>query len=157
MKFTVHYLPLNKLKPPDPSFKLNEPIKKLQRVMWDCMNMLVVKKNNKDDSYVIVSGIERFEFLRKYTKNLYAPCIVAESEKVRVKGLFNRMFKKQPLDDFPMAPKSWSIVRTFLKQEPRFNSLTRSQQLRILLLGIRYKKTVIASMRNKVNQIIKNE
>ena len=39
------------------SLKITKHMKKLQRLMWDCMMyVLVVKKNRKDGSYIIVSG-----------------------------------------------------------------------------------------------------
>lgn len=44
MKFTIEYIPLNKIKP-DLSLKITKHMKKLQRLMWDCMMyVLVVKK-----------------------------------------------------------------------------------------------------------------
>jgi hypothetical protein len=155
MKFTIQYIPLNKIKP-DLSLKITEHIKKLQRLMWDCMFVLVVRKNRKDDSYVIVSGQERFESLKKHTKNIYAPCIVDKSTSSGILAWFHRLRNKQPLDDFPMMPTSWSIVRSFLKQEPRFKHLSRSQQIRVLLLAVRYKKTVMYSMKTTVDDILRN-
>jgi hypothetical protein len=155
MKFTIQYIPLSKIKP-DLSVKITEQIKRLQRLMWDCMFVLVVRKNRKDDSYIIVSGQDRYESLRKHTKNIYAPCIVDKSTSSRILTWFHRLRNKQPLDDFPLMPTSWSIVCTFLKQEPRFKNLSRSQQLRVLLLAARYKKTVIYSMKTTVNEILRN-
>ncbi|MFC3883484.1 hypothetical protein ACFOU2_08145 [Bacillus songklensis] len=155
MKFTVQYIPLSKIKPDLPS-KMTEHIKKLQSLLWDCMYILVVKKNRKDGSFTIVSGLERFEYLRKHTKNIYAPCIVDDSTSSGIKSWIQRLRNKQPLDDFPMMPTSWSIVRSFLKQEPRFSNLSRSQQIKVLLLGVRYRKTVILSMKTMVNQILRN-
>ena len=155
MKFTVQYIPLNKIKP-DLSMKITEHIKRLQRFMWDCMFVLVVRKNKKDGSYTIVSGHDRFENLRKHTKSIYAPCIVDKSSSSGITSWFYRFRKKQPLDDFPLMPKSWSIMRTFLKQEPRFHDLSRSQQIRVLFLAVKYKKTVIYSMKTAVNEMIRN-
>jgi hypothetical protein len=155
MKFTIQYIPLNKIKP-DLSLKITEHIKKLQRLMWDCMFVLVVRKNRKDGSYVIVSGQERFESLKKHTKNIYAPCIVDRSTSSGILAWFHRFRNKQPLDDFPLTPTSWSIVRSFLKQEPRFKHLSRSQQIRVLLLAVRYKKTVMYSMKTTVDDILRN-
>jgi hypothetical protein len=153
VKFTVQYIPLNKIKP-DVSLKITEHIKKLQRLMWDCMFVLVVRKNRKDNNYTIISGQDRYESLRKHTKTLYAPCIVDKRTSSGIIPLFHRLRKKQPLDDFPLMPVSWSIMRSFLKQEPRFKYLTRSQQIRILLLAAQYKKTVIITMRNTVSDIL---
>ncbi len=152
MKFTVKYIPLNKIKPDD-SIKITGHIKKLQRLMWDCMNILVVKKNSKDGTYTILSGIEHFEYFKKHTKKIYAPCIIDDTMSSGIKPWFQRLSKKQPIDDFPMVPKSWSIVRSFLKQEPRFQQLSRAQQIKVLILAIRYKRTVISAMKTKVNEI----
>ena len=156
MKFTVQYIPLNKIKP-DLSLKITEHIKKLQRLMWDCMFVMVVRKSKKDDSYIIVSGQDRYENLRKHTKSIYAPCIIDKSTSSGIPSWFHRFRGKQPLDDFPLMPKSWSIFCSFLKQEPRFKNLSRSQQIRVLLLAARYKKTVIFSMKTMVNEIIGND
>ena len=156
MKFTIEYIPLNKIKP-DLSLKITEHMKKLQRVMWDCMlNLLIVKKNRKDDSYIIVSGQDRFESLKKHTKNIYAPCIVDKSDSTGMISWFYRLRNKQPLDDFPLAPTSWLIVRSFLKQEPRFKSLSRSEQIRVLRIAARYKKTVIYTMKTTVDDILRS-
>ncbi|OLS40664.1 hypothetical protein [Bacillus sp. MRMR6] len=156
MKFTIQYIPLEEIQP-EVSVKMTERIKKLQRLMWDCMFVLVVRKNRKDNSYTIISGQERFESLKKHTKNIYAPCIVDKNSDSRIQSWYFRIRNKQPLDDFPLLPASWSIFRSFLKQEPRFNQLTRSQQIRILLLAARYKKTVIINMKTTVNEILKNK
>ncbi|MEY2193164.1 hypothetical protein AB7942_10515 [Neobacillus sp. BF23-41] len=157
MKFTIQYIPLNKIKP-DLSVKITEHIKKLQRLMWDCMFVLVVKKNRKDDNYIIVSGQDRFESLKKHTKNIYAPCIVDKSRSSNgMISWLQRFRNKQPLDDFPLMPTSWSIVRSFLKQEPRFQHLSRSEQIRVLLIAVRYKKTVIYSMKTTLNEILRSK
>jgi hypothetical protein len=153
MKFTIQYIPLNKIKP-DLSLKITEHIKKLQRLMWDCMFVLVVRKNRKDGSYIIVSGQDRFESLKKHTKNIYAPCIVDKSSSSGMRSWFRR--NKQPLDDFPLMPASWAIVRTFLKQEPRFKHLSRAEQIRVLLIAANYRKTVIHTMKTTVNDILKS-
>lgn len=152
MKFTIQYIPLNKIKV-DRKLKITEHIKKLQRLMWDCMYVLVVRKNRKDGSYVILSGQDRFESLRKHTKNIYAPCIVDKTTSSGKVPWLYRIRNKQPLDDFPLMPKSWSIVHTFLKQEPRFQKLSRTQQIRVLLLAVQYKKNVVTTMRNMVHDV----
>lgn len=155
MKFTIQYIPLNKIKP-DVSMKITEHIKKLQRLMWDCMFVLVVRKNRKDGSYIIVSGQDRYESIKKHTKNIYAPCIVDKSNSPQMISWFQRIRNKQPLDDFPLLPPSWSIVRAFLKQEPRFKNLSRSEQIRVLLIAARYKKTVIYAMKTTVDDIFRS-
>lgn len=155
MKFTVQYIPLSKIKP-NASEKVTDHLKKLQRLMWDCMFVIMVRKNRKDDNYTILSGQDRFESLRKHTKNLYAPCIVDKSTSSGFSAWWYRIRKKQPLDDFPLMPVSWSITRKFLKQERRFQDLNRIQQLKVLLLAARYKKTVVFQMKTLVNEFIKN-
>ncbi|WLD93811.1 hypothetical protein [Alkalihalobacillus sp. AL-G] len=155
MKFTVHYIPLNKIKP-DSTVKITDHIKKLRTLMWDCMYILVVKKDRNSGRYVLISGRERYEHLRNHTKNIYAPCIVDKSAPPGTKPWFVFLPAKQPLDDFPLTPKSWSIVRCFLKKEPRFSKLSRIQQIKVLLLGARYKRTVILSMQTKVNQLLRD-
>ena len=155
MKFTLQYIPLNKIKP-NVSVKMTEHIKKLQRLMWDCMFVLVVRRSRKDDSYIIISGQDRFESLRKHTKSVYAPCIVDKSTTPGIMSWFHRLRNKQPLDDFPLMPNSWKIFHAFLKKEPRFKNLSRSQQIGILLLAVQYKKTVIVTMKNRVNDILRN-
>ncbi len=154
MKFTVQYIPLNKIKP-GTSVKMTERLKKLQGIVWDCMYLLVVKENRKDDNYILVSGLERFDYLSKFTKNVYAPCLVDREGPGGWRGWLMRFRSAPHQDDYPLVPKSWSIVRMFLKQEPRFKELSRFQQIRVLYLGARYKRTVILSMQNRVDQLMK--
>jgi hypothetical protein len=54
-------------------------------------------------------------------------------------------------------PTSWSIFRSFLKQEPRFKNLSRSEQIRVILIAARYKKTVIYTMKTTVNEILRSK
>ncbi|MBD0382590.1 hypothetical protein ICC18_20950 [Paenibacillus sp. WST5] len=54
-----------------------------------------------------------------------------------------------------IAGNSWSIIRSFLKQDFRFKRLTRREQLKVLRLGIQYKKTTIRSMKAKVDELSK--
>jgi hypothetical protein len=155
MKFTIEYIPLHKIKPAL-STRMTEKLRRLQRVVWDCMFVLVVKKQ-KDDSYIIMSGNERFESLKKHTKSMYAPCLVDKSDSSVILSWFHRLWRKQPLDDFPLMPASWSITRSFLKQEPRFKQLTRAEQIRVLRLAARYKKTVINTMKTTVDDILQDK
>ncbi|MGM7703455.1 hypothetical protein ACSVDE_17115 [Pseudalkalibacillus sp. Hm43] len=154
MKFTVQYIPLSKIKP-GVTVKMSERLKKLQGIVWDCMYLLVVKENRKDDNYILVSGLERFDYLSKFTKHVYAPCLVDQEDAGGLRGWLMRFWKEPHQDDYPLVPKSWSIVRKFLKQEPRFKELSRFQQIRVLYLGARYKRTVILSMQNRVDQLLK--
>jgi hypothetical protein len=153
MKFTVQYIPLGDIKKPE-SLTITDGLKRLERLMWDCMNILVVRKNR--DGYTILSGHDRLDYLKEHTKNFYAPCIVDDSDGAGIKSWMNRLINKKPLDDFPMTPKSWSIFRSFLKKEPRFRKLSRVQQIRVMIMAIRYKRTTITSMKNVVNQMIRS-
>jgi hypothetical protein len=153
MKFTIQYIPLNKIKP-GLSQKITEHMKKLERLMWDCMFVLVVKKNRKNGTYTIISGQDRFESLKKHTKSIYAPCIVDKRSSTGLFPWFYRFRNKQPLDDFPLMPVSWSIFRSFLKQEPRFKNLSRADQIRMMLIAAHYKKTVIFAMKKTVDNML---
>lgn len=153
MKFTIQYIPLNKIKP-GLSQKITEHMKKLERLMWDCMFVLVVKKNRKNGTYTIISGQDRFESLKKHTKSIYAPCIVDKRSSTGLFPWFYRLRNKQPLDDFPLMPASWSIFRSFLKQEPRFKNLSRADQIRVMLIAAHYKKTVIFAMKKTVDNML---
>lgn len=157
--FTVQYIPLSKIKP-DHSVKITSQIRKLRDRMWDCMHVLVVRKNGKHGSYMILFGNERFEYLTNHTKKLVAPCLVDESNPTaRASSWFQRFHRKQILKHLPavkahrLTPVAWSIVRTFLREEPRFEQLTRRQQLQVLVQAIRYKKIVVASMKSKIDQM----
>lgn len=157
MRFMVHYISLSKIKP-DLSVKMTQNIKKFRRLMWDCMHLMAVRKNRKDGNFILLSGLDRYEYLRKHTNKKYAPCIIDGGKaSFGVKAWIHRLRNRPMLHDFPyinadqMIPTSWSIVRSFLKQEPRFLHLSRSQQLKVLLLAIRYKQTVVSSMKAMVD------
>jgi hypothetical protein len=130
-------------------------------MMWDCMHLLVVRKNRKDGSYMILLGNDRYEFLRKHTKKLVAPCLVDESKpKAQFKSWLYQMRNKRLRNYLPdikpdrITPAAWSIVRVFLKEEPRLKQLSRKQQIQVLMLSIRYRKIVVASMKTKVDQML---
>lgn len=157
--FTVQYVPLSKIKPDVPA-KMTSHIRKLRSMMWDCMHLLVVRKNQNDGSYVILLGNERYEFLSKHTKKLVAPCLVDDSmPKIQEPYWLNRFRRKRLHEHFPgikierITPAAWSIIRTFLKEEPRFKQLTRRQQIQVLVQAVRYRKIVVASMKTKVDQM----
>ncbi|QDP39313.1 hypothetical protein [Radiobacillus deserti] len=149
MKFTVEYVPLHKIKT-DLSVKVTERMKRLRMFMWDCMHVLVVKKDKKSDSFTLVSGENRFEYLKKHTNQTYVPCIIDVEHK---KSKYP--FLQKELEDYPMIPKGLSIIRTFLKEEPRFRELSRLDQLKVLMLGVRYKKTVLETMKRTVYHLHK--
>jgi hypothetical protein len=159
MRFTVQYIPLSKIKPSSSPI-MNAHVRKLRNMMWDCMHLLVVSKNHKDGDYTIVTGQERYDFLHKHTKKLVAPCLVDESKpKGQLESLLQQyrgLWQPKPSSvrrSFRLTPTTWSIVRAFLKEEPAFKQLTRLQQIQVLVLAVRYKRTVIASMKSKVHQI----
>ncbi|RNB87072.1 hypothetical protein EDM56_15365 [Brevibacillus fluminis] len=158
--FTVQYIPLSKIKP-DHYPRMTAQIRKLRSKMLDGMNLVVVRKNRKDGSYVILLGNERYEYLRKHTKKLVAPCLVDESRgKSQVRAWFHQLRNKRLLSHFPgikpgqLTPAALSITRTFLKEEPRFKQLSRRQQVQVLSQAVRYKRTVISAMKAKVGQLV---
>ncbi|CAM4141395.1 hypothetical protein L1N85_05605 [Paenibacillus alkaliterrae] len=160
MRFTVQYIPLSKIKP-GLTAKMTAHIRKLRKSMWDCMNLLVVRKNRNDGSYIILLGNDRYDFLRKHTKNIAAPCLVDESKpKARLKSwLYSFQWKRRTsrLSDRQPSRKAsvtLSIVNDFLKEEPRFKALTFKQKFQVLKLAVRYKKTVIVSMKEKVDDML---
>lgn len=161
MRLNVQYIPLYKIKPSLP-IKINEHVKKLRNIMWDCMHILVVKKD-KDGSFTIICGNDRFEYLRKHTKTKYAPCIIDENRfTAELMNWYYRVFhpsnhkKNIKKESKCINSKSVSIFRTFLKEEPRFKQLSPIQKTKILILAIRYRKTVISSMKLKVDECLIN-
>jgi hypothetical protein len=155
MSFSVQYIPLNKIKP-DGSAKMTHNIKLIRKFIWDCMYLLAVEENPKEGNFIIVSGIQRYEYLRKHTNNKYTPCIVLNRKlSSEVKSLVDHLFPNMKAER--ITPASWSILRSFLQQEPRFINLSLGQQIKVLLLGIRYKKTVIQSMRALVDQLSRHK
>ncbi|WP_134699290.1 hypothetical protein [Ammoniphilus sp. YIM 78166] len=150
--FNVQYIPLNKLKP-DSTMKMTKSMQRLRNLMTDCMQVIAVKKNKKSGKYIIISGHDRYEYLRKHTSNKYAPCIIDEGK--ISKGAKSLMHRYPDLSLDQLVPSSLKIIQAFLKQDPRFSNLSYSQQLRVLLLAIRYKKTVISSMKAKVDEFMK--
>ncbi|QRG66688.1 hypothetical protein [Brevibacillus choshinensis] len=157
--FTVQYVPLSKIKPDVPA-KMTSHIRKLRSMMWDCMHLLVVRKNQNDGSYAILLGNERYEYLSKHTKKLVAPCLVDDSTpKIQEPNWLYRFRRKRLQVLVPgikidsITPAAWSIIRTFLKEEPRFKQLKRRQQIHVLVQAVRYRKIVVASMKMKVDQL----
>ncbi|CAM4466334.1 hypothetical protein PAPH110629_17360 [Paenibacillus phoenicis] len=96
MRFTVQYIPLNKLRP-GISVQLTQRIKSLRKAAQDCMHLMVVRKSRKHGGYIIVSGNHHYEFLRKHTKNTVAPCLVDQGKtSERVESLIH-YFRKPNL------------------------------------------------------------
>jgi hypothetical protein len=161
MRYTVQYIPLNKIKP-DFSSKITKRIKELKKAARDCMHLLVVRKSRKEGGYIIVSGNNHFEFLKHHTNKSFAPCLVDESNALSSLTSLYYRFRKQKLPyDVPflksdkIALDSWSIIRSFLKQEPQFRRLSRKQQIHVIRLGLQYKKTTVSSMKAKVHDLLK--
>jgi len=158
VRYTIQYIPINKIIP-DETCKMTPHLRKLRHVMWDGAHLLVVRKNRKNGCYTILAGHDRYRFLRKHTNKLFAPCLVDESKlKSRVGTWLYRFRNRRLLKHFPdfstsrITPAGLAIVRAFLKEEPRFKRLTRPQQIKVLLLAVRYKKTVVRSMKARVDQ-----
>ncbi|WP_313998056.1 hypothetical protein [uncultured Paenibacillus sp.] len=161
LRYTLQYIPLSKIKP-GISVQITKRIMELRKAAQDCMHVLVVRKSRKQGGYLIVSGVNNYEYIRKHTKKKTVPCLVDESKAASSFAAFMSSFRKRKLPyDVPwikkdrVAPGSWSIIRTFMKQEPRFRQLTRNQQIKVLRLGLQYKKTTISSMKAKVDVWVK--
>lgn len=160
MKFTVQYLPLSKIKP-DRTGIMTQHMRNLSGVLYDCMHLLAVRKNKKTGGYVLIGGLSRYEHLVNHTRKKYAPCLVDNSipDPGEKTSWLKRLRKRQSLKHYPhlqlgrLSPRSLAIIRAFLRREPRFKQLTRSQQLKVLMLGIRYKQTTIQAMRHSVDQM----
>ncbi|WP_274365961.1 hypothetical protein [Paenibacillus thermotolerans] len=147
MRYTVQYIPLNKLKP-DFTGTITRPIARLRRTLWDCAHLMAVKRRGKDGTYVIVAGADRYHYLRKHSRVKSAPCIVDEKRK------HDALLERFPyLSPRRMTPASWSIIRSFLKKEPRFYALSPLQQMRLLYTAVRYKKTVINRMKAMIDEM----
>jgi hypothetical protein len=160
MRITIQYIPLNKIKT-DASFAMTERIRSLRNVVRDCVHLLAVRKNRKDGSYILLSGFDHYEFLKRHSRKSLAPCIVEEAEAspyipAWVRRLWNGpMTSKLPkLKRGRVPPASWSIMRTYMKRDPRFKQLSYSQQMQVFMLALRYKKTVVSAMRAKVDDML---
>lgn len=149
MRFTVQYIPLRKIKPGEPA-ALTTRLRKLRGLMWDAMQLLVVRRNRKDGTYRLLIGRSRYDYLVNHTRKISAPCLVDESparSRIRAYGMrLRRLIRHAP---------ALAIIRTFMREEPRFRQLTRRQQFQVLLLAIRYRDTVVASMIAKVDRMKK--
>jgi hypothetical protein len=162
MKFSIQYIPLNKIDTHAP-IRMTQHIRKLRNVLWDSAHLLAVRKNRKDGRFIVVGGHDRLRYLRSHTTKIYAPCILDESKEPSKRGslpAWIRNFRNRNLpESFPkfhpekVTPAGWSIIRTFVKEESRFQKLTRVQQVKVLLLGVRYKRTVITSMKAMVDDM----
>jgi hypothetical protein len=162
LRYTVQYIPLSNIIPESISTKAWQRKKELKKVAQDLMHLLVVRKSRIEGGYIILDGHRHFDFLKKHTNKNYAVCLLDESKiSASVGSLVHRFRKRQLPYDVPyirpdrIAINSWSIIRTFLKQEPRFRMLSHRQQLKVLRLGIQYRRTTVQSMKAKVDDLFK--
>ncbi|MDQ0061395.1 hypothetical protein [Paenibacillus harenae] len=162
MRYTVRYLPLNRIKPGDMSAKITQRIKELRKTAQDCMHMLIVRKSKKEGGYLVISGHSHFDYLKKHTNKKNVACLVDESKvSSKLSSLIHHFRKQKLANHVPYANperlvgSSWSIIKRFLKQDPRFKNLSRSQKIKVLRLGLQYKKTTITSMKAKVDEFLK--
>lgn len=162
MRYTVQYLPLSKIKHESNMTKTSPRKKELKKVAQDLMQVLIVNKSKKDGGYIIQDGHQHFDFLKKHTNKNRAVCLVDESKISTNFGmLINRFRKRQLPYEVPylkpdrIEVNSWTIIRKFMKREPRFRKLSRRQQLKVLRLGLQYKKTTVQSMQAKVEELLR--
>lgn len=161
MRFTIQYIPLKQIHAGGP-VRMTDRIKQLRRVVWDSPQLVAVTKNRKG-GYIVVGGHDRYRYLKAHTDKLYAPCVLDERGNDRgvaapnwLKRLRGRSFAAAFPKVHPekITPAGWSIIRAFLKEEPRFAGLTRMQQVRVLLVGVRYKRTVVREMKRMVDELL---
>jgi hypothetical protein len=161
MRFTIQYIPLRKIHSSG-HFRMTERIKQLRKVVWDSTHLLAVKKNRKDGSFTVIGGHDRYRYLQTHTNKIYAPCVLDDTKEKRFRSLptWIRNFRNRNLpkrfprfDPEKVTPAGWSIIRTFIKEEPRYEQLTRLQQVKVLLLGVRYKRTVVHAMKVMVDEM----
>src|SRR5690606_26658460 len=161
MRFTIQYIPLRKIYA-NRSITVTERIRQLRKIVWDSTHLLAVRKNRRDGTFIVVGGHDRYKYLRSHTNKIYAPCVLDDSKEPQhgIPGWIRRFRNRKLPRSFPefdpekVTPAGWSIIRSFLKEEPRFEQLSRIQQVKVLLLGVRYKRTVIRSMKAKVDEYI---
>lgn len=129
----------------------------------DAMHLLIVRKNKREGGYFVINGNHHYEYLKKHTNKAFAPCLVDESKaSANLASLLYRLRRRKSPFDIPyikpnrMDWASWSIFKSFLKQEPRFRRLSRRQQIRVLRLGLQYRKTTVKSMKAKVDYLLNN-
>ncbi|MCR2805226.1 hypothetical protein [Paenibacillus soyae] len=124
--------------------------------------MLIVRKSRKDGGYIVVSGHSHLDYLKKHTKKSTVACLVDESKLSSKVSSFLYYFRKPKLPSYVpyikperLIGSSGAIIQRFLRQDPRFKTLSRSQKIKVLRIGLQYKKTTIASMRAKVDELLK--
>src|SRR5690606_2342086 len=135
MRFTIQYIPLKKLDASSP-IRFTEQIRQLRKVVWDSTHLIAVKKNRRDGRYTVIGGHDRYRYLKAHSNKVYAPCVLDETKESSrtlpqwIRNLRNRGLPKHLPKFHPdkVSPAGWSIIRTFLKDEPRFRKLNRIQQ-----------------------------
>jgi hypothetical protein len=153
MRYSVQYIPLSKIKTGIP-VTFTQRIKSLRKIAQDCMHLLIVRKSRKEGGYVLVSGGHHLEYLVRHTKKGVAPCLVDESKASSSLSALLYRLRKLASPERTARKNGRSIVRSFMKQEPRFRQLSRSEQLKVLRLGLQYKKTTVAAMKARVNELL---
>lgn len=161
MGYTVQYIPLHKIKA-GLIAKTTKRGKELHKVAQDCMQLLVVRKSRKDGGYVVLSGNNHLEYFKKFTRKSTVPCLVDEGKLASaLTSLINRYRHRQRPQELPFAStdriagNGLSIIRSYLKQDVRFKKLSRREQLKVLRLGLQYKKTTIRAMKAKVDELMR--
>ena len=164
MRYTVQYIPLSKIKQESNEMKISPRKKELRKVAQDLMQLLIVQRSKKNGDYIIQDGHQHFAFIKKHTNKNKVVCLVDERRiSTKFGNLVHRFRKRQlPFEFSFLQPNrfetnSWTIIRKFINQEPRFRLLSRRQQLKIIRLGIQYKKTTVQSMQAKVADILKRK
>ncbi|MEK3884558.1 hypothetical protein [Paenibacillus sp. PL2-23] len=162
MRYTIRYIPLSRIKPGSITNKLTQRMKELRRTAQDCMHMLIVRKSRREGGYVVVSGHSHLDYLKKHTKKSAVACLVDESKLSAKLSSFVYHFRKPRLPKYVPSIKperligsSGAIITRYLRQDPRFKSLSRSQQMKVLRMGLNYKKTTILSMKAQVDEFLK--
>ena len=130
MRYTVQYIPLNKIKQEGSITRSSPRKKELKKVAQDLMQLLIVHKSRKDGGYIIQEGHQHFNFIKKHTNKNRAICLVEESKLANNVGNWVNRFRKRELPYEVTYLKrerievnSWKIIRQFLKREPRFQKL----------------------------------
>ncbi|MFD0671058.1 hypothetical protein [Cohnella sp. GCM10027633] len=160
MRFTLQYVPLSKIKPDDTQSR-SKRWRQLKTWMSDCVHLLVVRRNKKDGTYSLLGGRDRYDFLVRHTKKQLVPCIVDRGGPASdFRGWLARFRNRKLLEQFPqfktekLEPSGSRIIRAFLRQEPRFARLSPAQKVRVLMRGVRYKRTVIDAMKAQVDELL---
>ncbi|MBW5446267.1 hypothetical protein GE107_09370 [Cohnella sp. CFH 77786] len=158
MRYTVQYIPIGKIVAGG-DVPVTKRLRRLRQTAVDCLHLLIVRKSRKAGGYVVVSGHRHLDYLKRHTKKKAAPCLVDENRASSAIVTFLERIRKPELPcEVPylkrerVAVNSWSIIRTYLKQDSRFRQLSRRQQLKVLRLALQYKKTTVQSMKAKVDE-----